>query len=311
MNFVKLQLNTQPELNRDMSVTLVNEATGKETSATPFLDGSVRVSNVDPGAYRVKVRHPNVNFDIADQRIRVFPDRPTIVPITIPPDLFQDTPIKTTQEADLRPVRDKLSTAADSADRQAKKRGGQPIYADDWNDLAGTTGDLARTALDMTQRVSPLGHAHPELVAKLDEIQGNLNRFLDVFGKSLAELQREIQTIALQKRVDDALNNIPNVPQQKRDEMNAIVQDVADATDDNPYVYTSRVKQAGDKITAKLYDLTQDPAVRAKPEVDALAKTGGAMSSSLPVSTYDAEINHAKRIDKSTDKSSISVVLKK
>jgi hypothetical protein len=286
----------------------------------PFLDGTVKASNLDPGAYRVTVRHPNLSAPVYDNRIRVLGDRPTFVPITIPTDIFSNVPIRQTTAADLGPVRDHLATAADDADRQARKQGGQPIYADDWNAMAGIIGDVARTTSDLTQRVAPLGHQHPELVDKIQEIQDNLNRFFDVFGKTVVQLQRQIQALALQRRVDDAIDNIPsgaggvdpNKLQQARAAMQQAIGGLQGASDDTPYAYTSQLKRVGEQIAQTMTDVVPDqPAVKNNSAVAAATRAGFALSSGLPAHTFDAELALHQKVDRESGTSSATLALGK
>ncbi len=315
----KMQLNTPPEINRDLQVELTADATGKKVTTQPFLDGTVKANNVDAGTYRVVIRHPNLPSPVYDNRIRVFPDRPTFVPIQIPTDIFSNTPIAQTTEADLGPTRDKLAAAATDADNQGKKKGGQPIYADDWNALSGVIGDVARTTSDLTQRVAPLGHAHPELVAKLNEIQDNLNRFFDVFGKTVVQLERQIQQLALQQRIDAAFAQI--VPSNGADttrlkgiqsDLQTAVAALGDVRDGTPYAYTSQLKRVGAQITSALSDAVPDtPAVRNNADVQAATKTAFSMSSQAPALTYDAELAFHQKVDRDGGAPAASIALGK
>ena len=50
-----------PAVNRDLSVQLLDPVTQNVVrTVTPFLDGTVRVPNIDPGAYEISVVHPNL-----------------------------------------------------------------------------------------------------------------------------------------------------------------------------------------------------------------------------------------------------------
>jgi hypothetical protein len=319
MQSVKLQLSTPPEINNDITVELTHEGTGKVTQIHPFLDGTVKASNLAAGAYRLKVTHPNIPTTLWDDRIRIFPDRQTFIPIRIPDNLFKDTPIQDTAIVDLGPVRDKLGHSADSADDQAKKKGGQPIYADDWNTLSEIVGDVARTTSELTNRVAPNGHHHPELVDKIQEIQGNLDRLLQVFGQTLVQLERQIQSLAMQRRVDAALDQIPtnNDPaaiarvKAARDDLSKAVGDLDNYATDTPYAYTSQVRRVGERITQKLNDVlpTDHPELRSQPDVQAASNAAFAASSSLPAYTYDAELAIHQKIHRQAGKPGAAVAL--
>lgn len=311
MSSMKFYLDAPPENVTDVVLTITNEATGKTSQTTPYSDGSARFSGLAAGSYRVRAKHPYLPFDLYDERVRVGPDRPAIVPIKIPKNIFEDTPIKAQVEAKLEPVRTKLDEVGEKAEKQAKKKGGQPIYADDWNELSLAVSDAAAATSDLTTRVSPLGHAHPELVAKLDEVQSNLEKFYEIFAKSLAELQRQIQTLALDKQVDDAIAEIPNLTPDKKNKLKDQVKELADATRDSPYVFTSRAKSTGQKIEELINEAATDPATRKKQAVDDLSKVASAMGRSLPVSTYDKEMQSHERFDNAGSKPGFTKLLGK
>jgi len=175
----------------------------------------VSVPGLNPGDYRVEVTHPNLPFQVLDQAIKVY-DRQTFVPIRIDPKLLSDTPIADTPEANLGPVQQRLDAAAAKATAQANKKGGQPIYADDWNEFGHAVEEIAKSTGDLSRLVSPQGHDHPELVAKLDEIQNNLRKFYDVFGKAMATMQRQFQQLALEKHAEAALRELERDETKRR-----------------------------------------------------------------------------------------------
>ena len=303
MQTLKLQLNTQPEITRELKVTLINEATAKEVTASPFLDGSINVRNLEAGAWRLKVNHPNLNFDVLDRRIQVLRDRPTFVPLQIPLDIFSTTPVRDVPDADLEPVRAKLADAIETAERQAKKKGGQPIYADDWNELSNVVSDIGSATVDLTKRIAPLGHDHPELVEKLDEIQANMNRFLDVFGKSIAMLQRQIQQIALERRIDDAIDNLPNIPDNVRVGMLDVVRGLDEVKDSDPYVYTKNLKRVGEQLTDKLEQLVPVDQPQVAAQVAAALEHTKAIARAAPSYSFDAEVQAQSKVDRVGGKS--------
>lgn len=300
MAVMKLQLNTPAEITRDLKVEVINTLTNRKVDAAPYLDGTVNVRNLAAGNYRLKVRHPHLPFDVYDQPVRVFEGRPTFVPLKIDLDIFSDTPVRDIAEADLQPVRDALTTAGDTAERHAVKRGGEPIFAEDWNQLANALTGVADAATDLTRRVSPHGHDHPELIEKLDEIQGNLQRFLDVFGQSMAQVQRQLQELALRTRAEQMLDKIPNVPPARRAEVDKIVKDLEEVRRDNPYVYTTRLKRAGERMTQLIEDVIppDQPELRGTPEVAEFAATARTMARVTPAQSYEAEVSHHLKVDR-------------
>jgi hypothetical protein len=206
MAAVNVQLSGAGFANRDASVKLVNSATGQVIERKPFLDGSLLVRDVDPGLWQLTVSHPNLVTPIDQRVIRIFPQvPPTLVPVTISPDLFRDNPIRDIPDADLSPVQ---QTATDVRDRLRPVLGkspGEAIRAEDWNVLVAGVSDLATAVLSLTGLVSPKGHDHPEIAEKIGEVQDNLRRFSQAFGNSLVELRREIETEVLRRNVNDVL----------------------------------------------------------------------------------------------------------
>jgi hypothetical protein len=201
-----LQLQGFPAANRDALIKLTNEATGTVVERKPFLDGSLAVRDLDPGFYQIQVSHPNVIQPIDTRRIRLFPQiQPTYVPVVIPPLLFQNNPIPDIPDADLGPVQQTVTATRDQLRPIGGKAAGEAIRAADWNTLVGAVSDLATAVLSLTQLVSPIGHDHPEIADKIGEVQGNLQRFSEAFGRSLLELRREIETENLRQRVSEVM----------------------------------------------------------------------------------------------------------
>ncbi len=300
---LKLQLNTAPAVTRDTTVEMVNAATGERRTAKPFLDGTVAVSGLAAGEWEVQVRHPNFLAELFRRRIRVFPDRPTFVPVPIPPSIFENAPVADTPDADLGPVQQRMDTAADGAEHQANKRAGQAIYADDWNDLAGVVADIARGTKEMATLVAPAGHDHPELVAKLDEQARNIQRLYDVFGESVAQLQREVQILGLQNRVEEALNELPEAKRITfRPRFIALLRDLDGARGENPQNFTSRLQ----RIAADLAELmrqaleNEPPAVANSAPVLALNAVALQMQTIQRASTYADELAGQNRVNRTT-----------
>jgi hypothetical protein len=289
-----------------MTVTLTNQVTGEKRTAKPYLDGSVAVPNIDPGQWRVQVTHPNMVFDLFDRPIKVLPDRPTIAPITIPANIFENVPIRDVPDADLGPVQQHLDDAQASAERQATKKAGQPIYADDWNELASTLSNASKATRELTGLVSPRGHDHPELVDKLEEIQRNLQRMFDVFAGSLAQLQRQIQQLALQSKVDAALDKTSKATPEVKKGIQDLVTTLQASWAETPGVYSAlkrrTAQQLTDQVSQVLVNETQD--VRSAPEVKALQDFAAAMATEQPVASFQEEIQQQQR---TTSKSATGV----
>lgn len=198
------QLQGYQPAYRDAQITILHEATGKKIERKPFLDGSLLVRDLDPGFYEVEVRHPNLVNVIDKRRVRLFPQpAPTKVFVPIPADIFRDTPIRDIPDADLAPVQQTASTISASLGPIGNKQPGEAILASDWNLMATAVQDLATAVLELTRLVSPKGHDHPEIAEKIDEVQGNIIRFSEAFGRSLVELRREIEMTKLRRKVND------------------------------------------------------------------------------------------------------------
>lgn len=301
---LKLQLNTPPAVTRDTTVEMVNAATGERRSTKPFLDGTVSVAGLNAGEWEVQVKHPNFLAELFRRRIRVFPDRPTFVPVPIPTSIFENAPIADTPDADLGPVQQRMDTAATMAERQGNKRAGQTIYADDWNELSGVVTELARGTKDLAGLVSPIGHDHPELVEKLEEQARNIQRLFDVFGESVAQLQREVQILGLQNRVEDALNQLPDSKRTTfRPRFLALLRDLDDARSENPQNFTTRLQRIAADLAELIRQAVQDepPDVASSPPILALNMAALQMQAIPRAATYVDELagqNKVNRVSK-------------
>jgi len=259
------------------------------------------VAGLAAGEWEVQVRHPNFLAELFRRRIRVFPDRPTFVPVPIPANLFENAPIADTPDADLGPVQQRMDTAAEAAERQGNKRAGQAIYADDWNDLANVVADMARGTKEMAGLVAPLGHDHPELVAKLEEQGRNLQRLFDVFGESVAQLQREVQILGLQNRVEDALNELPDAKRTTfRPRFLAVLRDLDAARGENPQSFTTRLQGIAGDLAELMRQAVQDepPAVANSLPVLAFNAAALQMQTIQRAATYVDELAGQNRVNR-------------
>lgn len=193
---------------RDATISLVHEATGQTFERKVFLDGSLVMRDLDPGFYQVAVRHPNLINVIDQRRVRLFPQpAPTKIFVPVPADIFRDTPIRDIPDADLAPVQQTAAAVNAAVSPIGNKQPGEAILASDWNLMASAIQDLANTVLALTKLVSPKGHDHPEIAEKIDEIQGNIVRFSEAFGRSLVELRREIEATKLRRKINDNITS--------------------------------------------------------------------------------------------------------
>lgn len=196
-----------PAANRDAVIQITNESSGKTIQRKPFLDGSLSMRDLDAGYYQMKVVHPNLVNPIVQKRIRLFPQKPpTVIPIPIPEDLFKDSPIRDIPDADLTPVQQTATSVKEQLAPIGNKIPGEAIKSSDWNLLVSGVVDLSNAVMELTHLVSPKGHDHPEIAEKIAEVQGNIMRFAESFGKSILELQREIETQNLKQKIDDVLD---------------------------------------------------------------------------------------------------------
>ncbi|UFN46886.1 hypothetical protein LPC08_12685 [Roseomonas sp. OT10] len=298
---LKMQLSTPPAITRDTTVEMVNAATGERRTTKPFLDGTVSVAGIAAGEWEVQVRHPNFLADLFRRRIRIFPDRPTFIPIPIPANLFENTPIANTPDADLGPVQTRLAASAETADRQARKRAGQPIFADDWNELSSVVAEVARGTKDLTTLVSPIGHDHPEIVAKIEEQASNLQRLFDVFGEAVSQLQREVQILGLQNRVEDALDALPDAKRTTfKPRFQTLLRNLDEARGENPQNFTARLQRIAADLSALVQEATADepPVVLNSAAVVALSKATAQLQVIRRSSTFLDEVAEQNKVNR-------------
>ncbi len=286
-----IQMSGFAQANRDAQVTLTNTATGQTLTRSPFLDGSLVVRDLDPGLWQVKVTHPNLVMPIFAQPVRLFPQiTPTLIPITIPPALFQDTPIRDIPDANLGPVQQTLTTVRDSLGPIQGKSPGEVIRAADWNVLVSSVSDLAGAVLQLTNLVSPIGHDHPEIADKIAEVQQNLVNFAQSFGQNLLQLQREIETENLRRTLEVALDKA-QAPQTTRDELLGRVNALSSVTQADPSVFTSQLSNTGNRVLSVVADLvTAQPALAADPAVQKAQQISQQYATSGTATSADAEM---------------------
>jgi hypothetical protein len=252
MASLNVQLQGFVAANRDATVKLVNQATGAIVERKPFLDGSLLIRDLDPGPYELEVRHPNLTLPIDKRPIRIFPQiPPTYVPIPIKPDLFRDTPIRDIPDADLAPVQQTATAVRDRLKPIAAKGPGEAIRAADWNMLVGAVSDLASSVLELTRLVAPQGHNHPEIAEKIDEVQSNIRRFAEAFGRSLVELRREIENEDLRKKVVTTLD-LGQVNQGVRDRVIGRITELETLVQSDTPAFTQKLASTGNLLLAEI-----------------------------------------------------------
>ena len=250
-----IQLQGFVAANRDAVVELTNQATGQKIVRKPFLDGKLVVRDLDPGNWEMAVRHPNLVQDIDRRIVRLFPQPfPTRVPVIVPPELFRDTPIRDVPDADLSPVQQAAATVARAVPGAGGKAAGEVIRAEDWNLLVGAVGDLANAVLELTRLVSPVGHDHAEIADKIAEVQGNIRRFTETFGRSLLELRRDIENQNLRRRVTDVLDE-GSAPVGVRDRLLTRVGELERAIQQPTPVWTAKLAATGNVLLQEVNEL--------------------------------------------------------
>lgn len=274
----QIQLQGYTPANRDAAIRLVNEATGAVFERKPFLDGSLTVRDLDPGYYQVQVSHPNLVNLIENRRVRLFPQpAPTLVPIPVPSDLFRDTPIRDIPDADLKPVQSTAAAVRDQLRPLADKGPGEAIRAADWNTLVNAVSDLATSVLELTRLVAPQGHDHPEIAERIDEVQGNVRRFSEAFGRSLIELRREIETEDIERTAVNVLDRA-QAPPEIRERVIGRLLGLREAVQSDTPQFTQKLANTGSVLLTTVNELAESQGAeaddfRALPEVIKLLNT--------------------------------------
>jgi hypothetical protein len=256
MSFVKgamnLKLLGHAAANRDAEIRLRNEATGEQITRKPFLDGSLVVRDIDPGQWQVEVIHPNLIEPLFQDRVRVIPQpRPIYVPVPVPSTRFEDNPIRDLPDADLTPIQQSASAVRSAVAPIAGKAPGEVIRADDWNQLVAAVSDLAGSVLELTRLVSPSGHDHPEIAAKIDEVQGNIRRFVESFGRSLLELRRDIENQSVRRATTDMLD-LAGVVGPARDSVLRRMDDLELSLQATPTEFTRKMSATGAALASEV-----------------------------------------------------------
>lgn len=251
------KLQNYPPANRDAVVRMTNVSTGQVIERKPFLDGSLVVRDVDPGQWQVEVRHPNVVTPLFQKPIRLIPQRlPTFVPIPINPIDFRDTPIVDIPDADLAPIQQTATAVRTQVSAVGDKGSGEVIRAEDWNQLVSGVVDLAGAVLELASLVSPKGHDHPEIAAKIDEVQGNVRRFVTSFGTSLLELRRDVENENLRRKTT-AMLDTAGVVGPDRDRILGRLVELEASLQATPVEFSSKIAATGAVLSSEINQLAQ------------------------------------------------------
>lgn len=291
-----IRLQGFPQANRDAVVKLTNQVTGTRYERKPFLDGQLLMRDLEPGPYEMRVEHPNLISPIDERVIRLLPQPfPTRVPVPIKPDLFRDTPIRDIPDADLAPVQQTAASVSATMGPISGKAPGEAIRADDWNAMATAVADLANAVAELTRLVSPIGHNHPEIETKIGEVQGNIRRFADSFGRSLVQLRRDIENQGLRKNVRDVLTVAGRDPDDEDDPILRRVADLEGAIALPTPGFTGKLANAGSVILSQVNEIAitrDDPDVfLATPQVSQLVQLATQYSNAGTQSSAEEELN--------------------
>lgn len=305
-----------PAVNRDLTVELRDPASQNVVrTVKPFLDGTVRVPKIDPGAYEVAVRHPNIPVPILTRPIRVLPVGDTKISIVIDPSKFRNTPIEDIPDANLTPVLDLAQSVAETVLPLANKVPGEAILSRDWNAMASAVRDLAQAVGELTRLVSPIGHNHPELEKKFDEVTGNFDTLVNTVSSVVTELQRQIQTQRFRRQIDDVLDAAQIAPDSPRaKELTDLVANLEKSVTVSPTAFSREVRNAAQQLGTKVETLidekrSSDPDFAAKPAVQSLS-TAIDLLKEQRSTTYDAELNHLRNLDRSLGGGAIKIGLR-
>ena len=287
-----------PAANRDLTVEVRDPLTAQVVrTAKPFLDGTVRLPDVSPGAYELTVRHPNLALPVIRRPIRILPSGDTRISVVIDPSQFRNTPIEDIPDANLGPVRDTVTSVGETALPLAHKRAGEAIRAEDWNTMAGAVRDLAGAVAELTRLVSPTGHDHPELVSKFDEMSRNFDQLVNTLSASMTELQRQIQAQRFRRQIDD-LVSVGQLDNATSGHLYTLVGSLETNVTESPLVYGRRARDVGQQLTVAVSqvletkpELTETPAVGALAQSTELLRTQRATS-------YTSEIEFHRMTDR-------------
>jgi hypothetical protein len=292
-----------PAVNRSLSVEIRDPVSlNVVREVKPFLDGTVRVPKIEPGAYEIAIKHPNITRPVLTRPIRVLPVGDTVISVVIDPSKFRNTPIEDIPDANLAPVQDLVRSVAETVTPLASKLPGEAILAQDWNHLASAIRDLAGAVGELTRLVSPLGHNHAELEKKFDEVTGNFDQLINSVTASLTELQRQIQTQRFRQQIEDVLDVAAvDRTSPKGREFTDLVATLETSVTASPTVFGREVRNAAVQLSTKLESLLDekkdDPAFAGSNPVKGLSNSIDLRKQQRSTS-YEAELEQHRKVDR-------------
>lgn len=310
MNNLTMNILGFAAVNRDLRVEVRDPVTQNVVrEVRPFLDGTVRVPQIQAGAYDIHVFHPNLPRPVITRPIHVLPHGDTNVTVMIDPTKFRNTPIEDIPEANLAPVADLARSIAETVAPLAAKTPGEAIRASDWNALAGAVRDLSNSTGELTRLVSPVGHDHPEIIAKIDEMSTNFQTLLDTMSQALAELQRQIQTLRLRRQVEEVLDAADiGVESTKGVEFTRLIENLEDKITASPAVFSKELRNVAIQMGTQLESVIDaKPGVVATPQVESISKSIDLLKEQRS-NSYGSEISFNRKLDRNMGGSAIKVL---
>lgn len=304
LNALNVNIHGFPGVNRDLTVEL-RDAVSQQVvkTAQPFSDGTVRIPQIAAGAYEMTLLHPNLTLPVLRRPIRVLPTGDTQVSVLIDPSLFRNTPIQDIPDANLSPVRDTVSSVAETVLPLAHKQPGEAIKAEDFNQMASSIRDLSLAVVELTRLVAPLGHNHKELEAKFDEVSTNFQTLLNTLATAMAELQRQIQAQRVRAQVEQVLDTaeVDKTSPQGRQFLDLVDRLDARVTE-TPTSFGRAARDAGVQLQTHLEQLI-DQKVAAEPAfADAAPVKNLSIATDLlktqRSTSYDGELEHHLKSDR-------------
>jgi len=303
MNALNLNILGFPAVNRDLKVEL--REPGAETPlkiAQPFADGTLQIPRLLPGQYELSVIHPNVALPVLRRPIRILPTGDTSVSVLIDPSKFRNLPIEDIPDANLGPVREAVQSVAETVLPLSSKQAGEAIKASDFNTMAQSIRENAMAVAELTRLVTPVGHNHPELETKIEEISTNFETLLNTLSTAMAELQRQIQAQRVRTTVEDVLDRaaVDRASPQGR-ELLDLVGRLDDKVTDTPTVFSRTSRDVGVQIQTKLEQLidvkADDPEFVASAPVKTLTEATDLLKTQRATS-YTTELQHNLKADR-------------
>ncbi len=293
-----------PAVNRDLTVVVRDPVTDTVVqTAKPFSDGTARLPKLEAGAYEITVLHPNLTLPVLRRPIRILPTGETTVSVVIDPSKFRNTPIEDIPDANLGPIREQVASIAETVLPLGQKQPGEAIKAEDFNLMAGSIREVAVAVAELSRLVTPVGHDHPELETKLDEMQSNFESLLNTLSSAMAELQRQIQAQRVRKQVEDLLDRAEIDPgSTKGRSFLDLVDSLEGKVTETPTKFGRAARGVGVQLTTRIEQLIDeraaDPEFAESADVKKLSQAADLLKAQRTTS-YDAELEHHRKVDRS------------